>query len=829
MKLKKLISLVLSLAIVSSYAVQGVAAAPIENDPETQLASGSQEDPGAGTTVTPEPGVQEEPGADSPTITDPGSQEEPGLDSPAITDPGSQEEPGLDSPTTPDSGSQEEPGADSPTTPDSGSQEDPGLDSPTTTDPDSQEEPGSQEHADDLKSSRAITSSWYDYRYYGVDSSFPVPVGSKPASDYYLKKKQQEDSTYTLSFSSFLSIELQRYSSTFTLPKADFDVNNVTDFIVDIDGTDIKYRFLPTQISHSDMTLIYNNLNNSAKLSFPIADPDTHVTYNAVLSKSNANGLAQSGGDVNLALYFNADQANRTLRVSLVNKPNGSNGSIDYKIQWEEFNKLLDPLSLVGYALTMYNGKNGSIEKPIVSANTDAAFTLNKENGYSVYFTIWDETEYITKSEAQALVKDAIGNLNKADIEELQAQVQDLQNQIKKLDDKYLTESEINDLINSYFKKETNLTALVEAIFKHEKFDDLVEKKLKEYLSIDSSDFSTFKSILIGYIISQVTTELKNLDTRLEKLETLISKAIEGQLGNIFNQNTTLDSLRDFILGLQLLESLKGKDGVDGKDGKDGVDGKDGKDGVDGKDGENGRDGLNGLNGRDGLNGKDGLNGLDGEDFAEWATRNYGGISNFINQISFEGWARSNYGSVDNFIRSISGTNGFSAYELAVQNGYYGSLGQWLESLRGKDGKSAYELAVENGYNGTERQWLDSLQGEDGADGEDGRDGKDGMDGADGRDGRDGRDGSVVYVNGTYGELPSSNNASVTAQSPSAGSTNGSTNSDVILTIDPPASYGSKGAAANPATGAAVGIFLPAAAAVSVLLVKKGGRKRGRK
>lgn len=40
----------------------------------------------------------------------------------------------------------------------------------------------------------------------------------------------------------------------------------------------------------------------------------------------------------------------------------------------------------------------------------------------------------------------------------------------------------------------------------------------------------------------------------------------------------------------QWLESLKGRDGTDGKDGRDGVDGKDGRDGIDGKDGTNGSD-----------------------------------------------------------------------------------------------------------------------------------------------------------------------------------------------------------------------------------------------
>lgn len=46
--------------------------------------------------------------------------------------------------------------------------------------------------------------------------------------------------------------------------------------------------------------------------------------------------------------------------------------------------------------------------------------------------------------------------------------------------------------------------------------------------------------------------------------------------------------------------------------------------------------------------------------------------------------------------------------------------------MTGDDGKSAYELAVELGFEGTEREWLDSLRGVDGADGADGKDGKDG-------------------------------------------------------------------------------------------------------
>ena len=59
-----------------------------------------------------------------------------------------------------------------------------------------------------------------------------------------------------------------------------------------------------------------------------------------------------------------------------------------------------------------------------------------------------------------------------------------------------------------------------------------------------------------------------------------------------------------------------------------------------------------------------------------------------------------------------NGSNGLSAYELAVQNGFIGTLTQWLESLKGKDG-------------------VDGRDGRDGVDGKDGRDGKDGTNGSD--------------------------------------------------------------------------------------------------
>ena len=68
----------------------------------------------------------------------------------------------------------------------------------------------------------------------------------------------------------------------------------------------------------------------------------------------------------------------------------------------------------------------------------------------------------------------------------------------------------------------------------------------------------------------------------------------------------------------------------------------------------------------------------------------------------------------------ITGTRGYSAYEVAVQNGYSGSEEEWLESLigpqgpQGIDGKSAYEVAVENGYSGTVEDWLNDFLTPDG-------------------------------------------------------------------------------------------------------------------
>ena len=61
-------------------------------------------------------------------------------------------------------------------------------------------------------------------------------------------------------------------------------------------------------------------------------------------------------------------------------------------------------------------------------------------------------------------------------------------------------------------------------------------------------------------------------------------------------------------------------------------------------------------------------------------------------------------------LRVKIGSDGVSAYEIAISNGFAGTESEWLASLEGADGASAYEVAVSNGFTGTEAQWLVSLK-----------------------------------------------------------------------------------------------------------------------
>ena len=120
------------------------------------------------------------------------------------------------------------------------------------------------------------------------------------------------------------------------------------------------------------------------------------------------------------------------------------------------------------------------------------------------------------------------------------------------------------------------------------------------------------------------------------------------------------------------------------------------------------------------------------------------------------------------------GTDGKSAYQIAVEQGYQGSESDWLSSLKGDkgntgakgnpgqdgaDGKSAYAIAVEHGYEDSEEKWLLSLKGEKGDTGERGEKGNTGDRGLQGVPGEkcEKGDAGVAGKDGTDGFSPIAN------------------------------------------------------------------------
>ena len=123
------------------------------------------------------------------------------------------------------------------------------------------------------------------------------------------------------------------------------------------------------------------------------------------------------------------------------------------------------------------------------------------------------------------------------------------------------------------------------------------------------------------------------------------------------------------------------------------------------------------------------------------------------------------------------GSDGKSAYQIAVEQGYQGSESDWLSSLKGDkgdkgntgakgnpgqdgaDGKSAYAIAVEHGYEDSEEKWLLSLKGEKGDTGERGEKGDTGDRGLQGVPGEKGEkgDAGVAGKDGTDGFSPIAN------------------------------------------------------------------------
>jgi hypothetical protein len=90
-----------------------------------------------------------------------------------------------------------------------------------------------------------------------------------------------------------------------------------------------------------------------------------------------------------------------------------------------------------------------------------------------------------------------------------------------------------------------------------------------------------------------------------------------------------------------------------------------------------------------------------------------------------------------------AGSDGDSAYDVAVNNGFVGTEQEWLDSLVGADGAigdSAYDVWIAEGNVGNTSDYINAITGESGRDGADGDQGIQGIQGVQGDAGADGID-----------------------------------------------------------------------------------------
>lgn len=163
----------------------------------------------------------------------------------------------------------------------------------------------------------------------------------------------------------------------------------------------------------------------------------------------------------------------------------------------------------------------------------------------------------------------------------------------------------------------------------------------------------------------------------------------------------TPDDLKSEVLKLVMPEikektSWKNTLSIIPKNGRDGLNGKDGKSikgpkGDKGDTGPAGKDGVNGTDGRDGVNGTNGSQIL----FLDKKPTDQGNDGDLvlINK-TFEVFYKENgewikkgtllgKSGATGYVGGLNGTNGLSAYEIAVKNGFTGTEVEWLASLGG--------------------------------------------------------------------------------------------------------------------------------------------------
>ncbi len=554
---------------------------------------------------------------------------------------------------------------------------------------------------------------------------------------------------------------------------------------------------LPTKITYDQLKALGNRT-----LTLKIEDPWTSVTYSAIIDGSQVT-TALKDLEVNFALDF--DPTPNELRLYAYTYVNSDIGlPITYKIEYASWSTLITqsgiPLSIDAIDCISIKDNSQKISTEYPDANVKFLITDICRTG--VYFEeSGANTDWITKKEAvayaKALLLKQIG-LTEAQINGTDSNFTSLKNYfdeaVKAAKEEinnetatnYVDKDSIDDMIDAYLAKDANKVKLAEAVIATKQLEDKIADEISEVLGGEITVLE--QKTLVQYIKDSVSEEVisqigtyetpSNLivSTVNKAVDTAVASKVEVLKNDILNAITGGQTVADFVA------SLKGEQGEQGEQG---------------------------------------VPGTAGENFEEWVVRRYGSEENFIQYI---------------VSRVSMGVNdGKSAYELAVDNGYIGTLTEWLDSLKGEDGKSAYQIAVDLGFEGSEEEWLETLGSDDERDvietEEEENEGEvpeeENEEADDSIFGDDGEDYVEDEVNGTYEDLEDYEDEegpdpdSEPVEEPPY---EDDYSDDVTLDDDAPQKY-----PFNPSTGVTLGILLPVAAIGSILLVKKGKRKRGRR
>ena len=579
---------------------------------------------------------------------------------------------------------------------------------------------------------------------------------------------------------------------------------------------------MPTLIKYSDIECLknYYEQNINLSLKFNITDPSSGTEYSAIITgksvSNNSSALSALGTSINLALSFRPDSSNLRLDVKTYNGGLSSMGMpISYRISRDNWVPLLTQAGVYSKSDIAYYSISSDTYKDKIPITNDANFTIDDTCLTGLYFIEDNSSDaYVTKKDAVELLKSILmkiiglteNQINGLDpnftnlVEFFNDAIDDLAD---KIDEKYVKKDDLDGMVESYLNK--HKSELVDAVIADSRLDDKIADKIMEILG-DEVTLSQQK-VLVDYIknlvVDEITKQIGTYDTPSDLIKKVVAAAVEQAINDRVEQlkNDILNAITGGKTIEEFIEGLKGEKG------------------------DKGDKGDQGDQGEKGDKGDKGDQGLPGQSFEDWLISRYGSEENFIQYI---------------VSRVLAGVrDGKSAYELALDNGYVGSLSEWLESLKGEDGESAYEIAVKYGFSGSELEWLETL----GSNGD-----KDVIDTEEETDEDEDEedDSDSIYddgVNGAYEDLDDDDGDEdeegpdpdteiiIPDEEPEDEEPEDEGSDDVIpdddegdaeLVDDTPGYY-------NPATGAALGILIPGAAIGSLLLIKKGKRKRGRR